>query len=265
MEDILVFATPFEASEDNWGYMWTGFCEGKRFVVQEYEGAEDYCDVENGRYFFSSDDGRDRIPARVKKVMWTTPLASPLFMSGDFRWISIEAMMQIVEKGYDVTKAERNREMYYIDGTPIVEILPGGIISWISSDERIKKVRPDEVIFEMDEYGDRRKIEFVNNRDERFLFPVYLDSRIKDIDVDEAEMSVRATNCLKRAGFRNFGELLKRTESREDLRKIRNVSSHTAHEILKTLLCCQFSVLGLKEQKEYVSRILELNGKEIKE
>lgn len=261
MEDMLVFMSPFEATKDNWGYMWVGFCDGKRFVVQGYEGAGDSCDVENGRYFFSIKEECDHIPEKIHNVMRKHPLESPLFMSGERRWISLEVVMQIIEKGYDITKVERKREIYYLGGRPLVEVLPGGIVSWMDLEEKEKKMREDEVVFEMDEYGDRKNRELVCDRDERFLFPIYLDSGIRNIEIDEAEMSVRATNRLKHAGFRDFGDLLKQIKSREDLYKIRNISPHTAHEILKTLFCCQFSLLDLKEQKEYVSRLLELNGK----
>lgn len=261
MEDMLVFMSPFEASKDNWGYMWVGFCDGKRFVVQGYEGAGDLFDVENGRYFFSTKDMDDRIPTKIQKLMVTPPLSSLYFMLNQYRQVSIEAVMQIIEKGFDIAKVERKREIYYLDEMPILEILPGGIISWMALEEKEKKMKEDEVVFEMDEYGDRKNRELVCDRDERFLFPIYLDSGIRSIEIDEAEMSVRATNRLKHAGFRDFGDLLKQIKSREDLYKIRNISPHTAHEILKTLFCCQFSLLDLKEQKEYASRLLELNGK----
>lgn len=260
MNDILVYMTPFEASKDNWGYMWTGFCDGKRFVVQGYDGADDSADAENGRYFFSIHDEKDHIPEKIQRVMSMAPLPNQYFMSGELKGMSIEAVMQIIEKGIDITDVEMERGRYYLDGRVIVEILPGGVISWRNS-EILHTKREDEIIFEMDNFGDRRHKEFMNDRDERFLFPVYLNSGIRGIDLESAEMTIHTTNCLKRAGFQRMGDILEHAKSRRDLLKIRNFSSKSAHELLVALFCYQFRLLDLQEQKEYVSRILELNGK----
>ena len=53
MENILVYATPFEIEKGKWGYKWIGFCYEKRFSVifNPYE-TEMIIDTENGNYLF---------------------------------------------------------------------------------------------------------------------------------------------------------------------------------------------------------------------
>ena len=63
------------------------------------------------------------------------------------------------------------------------------------------------------------------------------DARIKEIlstPVEELELSVRSSNCLKNANIRTIGELTKKTE--DDIAKTRNFGKKSLTEIKEKLL-----------------------------
>jgi len=53
--------------------------------------------------------------------------------------------------------------------------------------------------------------------------------KILDTTIEELELSVRSSNCLKRAGINNVGELTEKTE--DDLMKVRNLGKKSLQEI----------------------------------
>ena len=54
--------------------------------------------------------------------------------------------------------------------------------------------------------------------------------KILETTIEELELSVRSSNCLKRAGINNVEELINKTE--EDLLKVRNLGNKSLEEIL---------------------------------
>ncbi|HLV10327.1 MAG TPA: DNA-directed RNA polymerase subunit alpha [Halanaerobiales bacterium] len=57
--------------------------------------------------------------------------------------------------------------------------------------------------------------------------------KVLDITIEELELSVRSSNCLKRAGINTVGELISKTE--EDLMKVRNLGKKSLQEIKEKL------------------------------
>jgi DNA-directed RNA polymerase subunit alpha len=64
-------------------------------------------------------------------------------------------------------------------------------------------------------------------------------NKILDQPVEELEFSVRAFNCLKRAGIHTIGQLVEKTE--EDMQKVRNLGRKSYEEIVTCL-----AKLGMK-------------------
>jgi DNA-directed RNA polymerase subunit alpha len=63
-----------------------------------------------------------------------------------------------------------------------------------------------------------------------------IPSRIYDTPIEEMELSVRAYNCLKRAGITKVGEVLKRMEKGEDeMLAIRNFGKKSLDELVEKL------------------------------
>jgi DNA-directed RNA polymerase subunit alpha len=61
-------------------------------------------------------------------------------------------------------------------------------------------------------------------------------SRIYDVPIEELELTVRAYNCLKRAGITKVGEVLERLQKGEDeILAIRNFGRKSLHELVEKL------------------------------
>ena len=61
-------------------------------------------------------------------------------------------------------------------------------------------------------------------------------SRIYDVPIEELELSVRAYNCLKRAGITRVGEVLERLEKgEEEILAIRNFGRKSLNELVEKL------------------------------
>ena len=57
--------------------------------------------------------------------------------------------------------------------------------------------------------------------------------KVLDTTIEELELSVRSSNCLKRAGINDVGELVEKTE--DDLMKVRNLGKKSLQEIVDKL------------------------------
>ena len=73
--------------------------------------------------------------------------------------------------------------------------------------------------------------EFTNKDGEEPEAPTEPD--LNDIKIDVLDLSVRASNCLKRANIYTLGDLVERTE--DDLSKIRNLGKKSVDEIIEKL------------------------------
>ncbi len=63
-----------------------------------------------------------------------------------------------------------------------------------------------------------------------------IPSRIAEAPIEELELTVRAYNCLKRAGITKIGEILKRMEKGEDeMLAIRNFGKKSLDELVERL------------------------------
>ena len=95
--------------------------------------------------------------------------------------------------------------------------------------------------------------------DGKLKFPIYLNSRLYETDIETLELSARASNCLHRAGFATIGELVEAIDSFDDLKKIRNCGDKSVKEIMQKLFCYQYSLLDTTKKIKYINKILALN------
>ena len=102
-------------------------------------------------------------------------------------------------------------------------------------------------------------IELRERRKGQLRFPVYMNEKLNETEIEALELSVRSGNCLYRAGYRTIGELVAAIDSREDLKKIRNCGTKSIDEILEQLFCFQYGLLEQGQKIRYINRILELN------
>lgn len=90
-------------------------------------------------------------------------------------------------------------------------------------------------------------------------FPVYINERAENTDIAELDLSVRSSNCLKRANIHTVGDLMNSISGVEDLKKIRNCGMKSVREIMDHLFQYQYMVLTPERQKKFIDRVIELN------
>ena len=162
MKDILVLETPYriknrnQNEKDIWGYKWIGFCNGKRFVVT-LNPYDTIIDEVNGIYSFTTNEEENVLPERIRKVMYSHPLSNQYFiLHANGKETSIEVVMQLIEKGYDITKVtkdiyfgHKSEEKPYLckyineeTGKLIVTIVTEGKVIW-AGDDSVNKIYLD--------------------------------------------------------------------------------------------------------------------------
>jgi len=69
--------------------------------------------------------------------------------------------------------------------------------------------------------------------------------KVLEMTIEELDMSVRAFNCLKRAGINTVEDLINRSE--EDMIKVRNLGKKSLEEVIQKLRSLGFE---LKKEEE---------------
>ena len=77
---------------------------------------------------------------------------------------------------------------------------------------------------------------------------------------DLLDLSVRASNALKRSGYQTVGDMKTRVESFDEIAKIRNCGATSISEIMGRLFFYQYSLIPKEKRSEYMQTILQLNG-----
>lgn len=101
--------------------------------------------------------------------------------------------------------------------------------------------------------------EIKKNRGGKLRFPIFMNDKIRETDIGVLELSVRASNCLHRAGYHTIGELVESISNTDDLRKIRNCGTKSVNEIMEQLFCYQYSLLDSSQKVPYIQKVLKLN------
>ena len=100
-------------------------------------------------------------------------------------------------------------------------------------------LKPEEAVSQAAQYLTQQLVPFANLTDTDL--PISLvpndeeNSKIKALDmtIEELELSVRAYNCLKRAGINSVAELVQRNQ--EDMMKVRNLGRKSLEEVEQKL------------------------------
>ena len=95
----------------------------------------------------------------------------------------------------------------------------------------------------------------------RFYFTMYLSTKMEGTDLDSLELSVRAINGLRRAGYHTVGQLCTDIASGVDIRKNRNCGEKTYSEIMEKLFLFNFMNLPEQRRKKYILETVEKNMK----
>lgn len=92
-----------------------------------------------------------------------------------------------------------------------------------------------------------------------FRFPIYMTESLSQTDIDALELSVRSSNCLKRAGIHTIGELCSFVRSTEDLKPIKNCGHTSIAEIMDHLFAYQYVVLKPERRKKFLADVIKRN------
>jgi len=93
----------------------------------------------------------------------------------------------------------------------------------------------------------------------KLRFIIFETKDLYDVDILDLELSVRASNGLKRGGFLNVGELVNSIDSSEDLKKIRNLGEKSIKEIMRALFVFQYTRISPEKRDVYVENFSNLN------
>lgn len=80
-----------------------------------------------------------------------------------------------------------------------------------------------------------------------------------DSSVDEIDFSVRSSNCLKRTGMMQIGDVVDAIAD-DRLLKVRNLGKTSYSEIQTKLLVLAYSKLSNNEKKQFFYDLIERNG-----
>ena len=92
-----------------------------------------------------------------------------------------------------------------------------------------------------------------------FVYSVYLGEEFTESDIDSLDLSVRASNCLKRAGIYTVGDLCKRVDRSSDLKSIRNCGHTSIIEIMDKLFYYNYICMQPEKRAEYIEETIKRN------
>ncbi len=92
-----------------------------------------------------------------------------------------------------------------------------------------------------------------------FVYSVYLGKEFVESDIDSLDLSVRAENCLKRAGIYTVGDLCNRVDRSSDLKNIRNCGRTSIIEIMDKLFYYNYICLKPENRAQYIQETIERN------
>lgn len=122
---------------------------------------------------------------------------------------------------------------------------------------------PEELILDMNEHlPGELTIQDIQRlmRGKQFKVLFRCGEQLMSTDVsDLLDISVRASNALKRAGFQTVGDLITRIESFDEIARIRNCGATTISEIMGRLFFYQYSLIPKDQRTAYLQTLLHLN------
>ena len=82
-------------------------------------------------------------------------------------------------------------------------------------------------------------------------------SRMKDLLIEEMNLSVRSSNALMRAGAQTFGRVMEIMQAEDGFRRIRNLGVKSEKEIIRNFFTACYCQLSPTEQAVYWQKVLD--------
>ena len=92
-----------------------------------------------------------------------------------------------------------------------------------------------------------------------FHYPLHLTRQMEETSIDSLELSVRAINSLKRAGYQTVGQFARAVADGKSLKTIRGCGTDTAREIMMNLFLFQYKSLKHERIEAYLREVASMN------
>ncbi len=205
--DILVYSTPFEISDDQWGYKWIGFYNGKRFsVIQRKCDGNIQLDEEKGIYVFEENEQTNLLPEGLRKLIYKNPLSNKYFSLKIGKEQSFEIIMTLIENGYDIENdivCRWTTEYPYQvcekkNNRILAEIMVDGKVVWYAIKEE-KNTMEDKMYLELYKkllklYKEDKEVGISFDHKSKKKFNYLSSSKITDIDLEDDYMYIITDN-----------------------------------------------------------------------
>ena len=93
----------------------------------------------------------------------------------------------------------------------------------------------------------------------KFFFNIYLNSKMSETPIEALDLSARAFNSLKRAGYGTIGDLAEAIASGVEISRIRNCGKKSVREIMEHLFLFQYYSLKPEKREAFLEEVVNLN------
>ena len=87
--------------------------------------------------------------------------------------------------------------------------------------------------------------------------PLPYKNRMKDLSIEEMNLSVRSSNALMRSNARTFGRVMEIMQTENGFKMIRNLGIKSEKEIFRSFFCSCYANLSPNEQAIYWQKVLD--------
>ncbi len=183
-----------------------------------------------------SSDGRLMMDMTVDKGRGYVPSEKNKVGSGIIGTIQMDSIYTPVQKVNYVVENTRVGQITDYDKLTI-EVWTNGIVSPDEAVSISAKILSDYLSFFIELSDNAKNTEIIIEKDDN------KKEKVLEMTIEELDLSVRAYNCLKRAGINTVEDLINRTE--EDMIKVRNLGRKSLEEVIGKL-----HALGLSLSRE---------------
>ena len=87
--------------------------------------------------------------------------------------------------------------------------------------------------------------------------PLPYRGSMKELSIEEMNLSVRSSNALMRADAKTFGRVMEIMQTEDGFRRIRNLGVKSEREIIRNFFCACYANLSPTEQAVYWQKVLD--------
>ena len=89
--------------------------------------------------------------------------------------------------------------------------------------------------------------------------PLPYKNRMKDLSIEEMNLSVRSSNALMRANAKTFERVMEIMQTENGFKLIRNLGIKSEKEIIRNFFCACYACLSQSEQAAFWQKVIDNN------